>query len=149
MSAGNSGVSPTRVVAWALLKRDKDEPAFIFPEHWLSPNKDGLQNVLNHSTASSAGEAVYSPRLVPLVAGTVGAEACEAPSLPVTNLKPQYPAWMHEFTDPHTGQRAREPRLHRPADYELQPGDTVRPLVYADDVPALDASSSSREPPRD
>jgi hypothetical protein len=49
-------------------------------------------------------------------------------------------AWMHEFTDPHSGSRYREPRQHRPADYERQPGDTVRPLMYADGV-TVDAPS--------
>lgn len=39
-------------------------------------------------------------------------------------------AWMHEFTYPHTGQRRQEPRLHRPKDYELQPGDVVTPMYF-------------------
>lgn len=43
-------------------------------------------------------------------------------------------AWMHEFKDPHTGERRHEPRLHKPKDYELLPGETVRPLAYADGV---------------
>lgn len=43
-------------------------------------------------------------------------------------------AWMHEYTDPHTGQRAREVRRNKPSDAELLPGDTLRPLAYADGV---------------
>lgn len=50
-------------------------------------------------------------------------------------------AWMHEFKDPHTGERRCEPRLHKPKDYDLLPSDTVRPLVYADGV-ALGANAS-------
>lgn len=43
-------------------------------------------------------------------------------------------AWMHEFTDPFTSERRCEPRRNRPSDFELQPGDTVRPLIYAPGV---------------
>ena len=37
-------------------------------------------------------------------------------------------AWMHEFTDPFSGERTQQPRKNKPSDFELQPGDVVFPL---------------------
>jgi hypothetical protein len=47
-------------------------------------------------------------------------------------------AWMHEFTDPFTGERRQEARRKKPSDFELQPGDTLRPMVYAAGVDSVD-----------
>jgi hypothetical protein len=66
-------------------------------------------------------------------AGTIG--DCVANTCEKVQAAAGVVAWMHEFNDPHTGQRSREPRLNRPKDYELQPGDTVRALVYAAGTP--------------
>jgi hypothetical protein len=69
-------------------------------------------------------------------APSMDAEAARAHGVPAC----QPVAWMHEFKDPHTGERRCEPRLNKPQDYELLPGDTVRPLVYAAGV-RVDAPS--------
>ncbi len=54
-------------------------------------------------------------------------------------------AWMHEWTSPATGKREREARTHKPQEYELTPGDTVRPLAYGDLAPAREAQMLTDE----
>lgn len=92
---------------------------------WLPPAGD--VRWLEEAAAYVAAHTLPQPVVA---VGDSARGALQAPQ-PTAAAGVEPVAWMYNYVNPFSGEREEHATRHKPKDYELQPGDTVRPLVYA------------------